>query len=250
MRRPLTYAVWTLALVALVAPGGQAAEWGDLVGRIVFDGAAPTPANLNINKDLECCKVKHVDESLLVDSSGGLANVVLYCRDRNVAVHPDYDATATTEVVLDNTTCRFEPHVAVLRLTQTLVIRNSDICGHNTNLQPLGDAGINPLIAANSEVRHKFNRAQNIPVPASCNIHPWMKSYVLPRDNPYVTVSAADGTFRIENLPAGPVEMQAWHETAGYVDTKAWPKGRFKVTIKAGTNDLGTIKLPASLFKK
>lgn len=245
--------VAALVVLALVATSSvQAAEWGTLTGKFTYGGAAPTPTKLTITKDVEVCG-KHplVDESLLVGEDGGVANVVIYVRDAKVDVHPDYEATANDEVVLDNKNCRFDPHVLPIRLTQTLVLANDDPVGHNSNVQPLGDAGANPLIAAGGKATHKFNRKQSLPVPVTCNIHPWMKAYVLPRDNPYTAVSAEDGTFTIENLPAGKeLEFQVWHETAGYVATPEWARGRFKLKIKPGDNDLGTIKLDPKLFKK
>ena len=46
-------------------------------------------------------------------------------------------------------------------------------------------------------------------------------------------------------------EIQAWHERVGYLETPEWPKGRFTVTIRPGSNDLGVIKLnPLLLVKK
>ena len=91
-----------------------------------------------------------------------------------------------------------------------------------------------------------------------CNIHPWMKGYIIPRDDPYVTVSAADGTFEIKNVPAGAtLEFQLWHERCGYLKSveaatgdKASTRGRIKIKIAAGDNDLGEIKVPASILKK
>ena len=129
-------------------------------------------------------------------------------------------------------------------------MKNSDPVGHNSNLQPLGDTAINPLLPPGGQAPYKFNKKQSIPQQVTCNIHPWMKGYILPRDNPYAAVSAKDGTLTIKNLPTGDLEFQAWHEKAGYVDTPAWPKGKFTHNIKAGANDLGTIKLGAALFNK
>jgi hypothetical protein len=233
----------------------NAQQWGDLTGKFVFDGKAPAPAKINVTKDNEVFdKEMLVDESLKVADGGGLANVVVYCRTPNVQVNMELANNVSPKVVYDNKGGRFVPHVVTIWLDkQTIVLHNSDPVGHNSNVQPLGDAAINPLLPANSSVDHKFNRQQNIPVPVGCNIHPWMKGYILPRNNPYATVSKDDGTFKIEKLPVGELEFQAWQERMGYLDIPgakpSMPKGRFKVTIKPGTNDLGVIKVPASLVK-
>jgi hypothetical protein len=236
------------AMVSLQTAHAQ--QWGNLKGKFVFDGKAPEAKPLNINKDLECCKVKHTDEGLVVGTDGGIANIVVYLRTAKPKVHPDYANAGKEPAVLDNKTCKFEPHVLGMLTSQELQVKNSDQCAHNTNISPLGGGGINPLIPASGDVKHKFTRQQNLPIPVSCNIHPWMTAYVLPRDNPYFAVTGEDGSFEIKNLPAGAeLEFTAWQEKAGYVDTPTTPKGKFKKKIAAGDNDLGTIKLKASVFK-
>jgi len=230
------------------APAG----WGDLTGRFVYDGAAPTPAALNITKDEEFCGPHNlVDESLVVGPDGGVANVVVFLRTRDVAVHPDLEAAAAAQIVFDNKNCRFEPHVlAVWFDRQTLIVRNSDPVGHNTNISPTADTPANPLLAADSQIEYTFHRHQNEPVAVSCNIHPWMRGYVLPRENPYFAVTAADGSFKIEKLPAGELEFVAWQEKTGELDPGDWKRGRFTVNVGAGmTTDLGEIKLAPSLFE-
>jgi hypothetical protein len=115
--------------------------------------------------------------------------------------------------------------------------------------------GINPSLSPDGSLKHTFNRKQNKPVPVACSIHPWMNGYVLPRDNPYVAVTAKNGSFTLEKLPAGDLEFQVWHEKAGGgggpLQAKTeWSGGRFKLTIPAdGVKDLGTIEIPASAFE-
>ena len=74
----------------------------------------------------------------------------------------------------------------------------------------------------------------------------------------YAAVSKADGTFEIKNVPAGgELELQIWHEKAGYVGeltvagkAEKIAKGRKKVKVAAGDNDLGEMVLDANLFAK
>lgn len=243
----------SLAAAVVVCCGVTAqAQWGNLKGKFVYEGTAPKPAKLNISKDQEVCG-KHdlVDEALLVGPDGGLKNVAVYTTTKNVKVNPEYDKSKAADVVLDNKNCRFEPHLLPILVTQTLVIKNGDPnISHNSNVTDLGGPGTNPLIPSGGEAKYQFKRAKDTGQPVTCNIHPWMKGWVLPRDNPYTAVSDADGNFEIKNLPVGKIEFRAWQEKSGFVDTKAWPKGRFTYDIKPGDNDLGTIKLPASLFNK
>ena len=236
-------------IVASLSSAAQA-QWGTLKGKFVFDGPIPTPAKLDVNKDVEVCgKHNLVDETLLVGADGGIANVVVYVRTKGVKVHPDVQAAAAKPLEYDNKGCRFEPHILPILVGQTVLLKNSDPVGHNSNVQPLGDVGINPLLPPGGELEHKFARSQLVPASITCNIHPWMKGYILPRENPYVAITGKDGTFELKNLPTGDLEFQAWHEKAGYLATSEWDKGRFTIAIKAET-DLGAKKIPAALFNK
>ncbi len=239
-------------LACLMLLTSSRASAGDLTGKFVYDGPIPEAMKLVISKDAEYFgKLGLVNESLTVGENAGIANVVIYVRTKGVEVTPAA-AKVPEKVVLDNKGGRFSPHIVPLWLDkQALVLKNSDPVAHNSNIQPLGDTGVNPLIPASAEIDHKFNRAQSIPIPVGCNIHPWMTAYVLPRDNPYATATAADGTFTIKNLPDGAeLEFQVWHEMSGYLALADWPRGRFSLTIKPGTTDLGTIKVSPEIFEK
>jgi plastocyanin len=259
-----------LTLVSNTASGGagaateteaapKASGWGSIKGRFVFDGPVSTPANLTITKDQDVCG-KHPlpNEALLVSSDGGLANVVLFPRNKNIEVNPDYAASADKPVLLDNHDCHFEPHIIAVRTGQPLDIKNSDSVSHNTNIAFASNAPFNAIIPSGSPPAvQKLSSAEASPATAVCNIHPWMKGYVVVQSHPYVAISSKDGTFELKNLPAGiPLEFQAWHESStgsnGAVQTsrpdlKWQPNGRFTVTLQPDqTLDLQDIKVPAA----
>ncbi len=243
----------TLAVVGVLAanPVGHlanAADWGTLKGRFVYNGKAPTPKKVDTGKEPLCSKHDVVDETVLVGEDGGLANVVVFVTTKNVKVNPEYESSAKDEAVLDNNGCRFQPHILPMRVTQTLKIKNSDPFSHNSNLAPLGEEAKNPLLSTDATFDYHFNKQQKVPVPISCNIHPWMKAHVVVKDHPYVAVSDKEGNFEIKDLPAEELEFIAWHENQGYLSAKSdWKKGAFKVKIKKGDNDLGDIKVDPKL---
>ncbi|MCH7685432.1 MAG: hypothetical protein IH899_01910, partial [Planctomycetes bacterium] len=158
-----------IAPAAVIAGEG----WATLKGRFVYDGAPPAVKYLATSgKDSEVCeKHKILDESLKVDpASKGIANIVLFAR-KTSRVHDSQKKAATDEVTFDQKDCVFLSHVLPMRVDQTLVIKNSDPIGHNTNISPLADLAINPLLPGGSELKHKFNRQQALPIPVTCNIH-------------------------------------------------------------------------------
>jgi len=259
MLKNYTQRIGAVASVALLLMAGTAAaaEWGTLTGRLVFDGKAPAAATVDTSKDPNC-KVKLTDEGLVVDDKGGLANAVIMLKTKDVPVAPEYEKSAGDSVELDNKDCRFQPHVAVVRLSQTLLLKNSDPTGHNSNLAPLLNPAINPVLAAGGEpLKHKFDVEEGLPVKVGCNIHPWMGAWVVVRKDPYAAVTDNTGKFTIKDLPAGKdLEFALWQEKAGYLKNatykggKADTKGRFKIKLKPGENDLGDIKVSGAIFKK
>jgi hypothetical protein len=246
------------------AAGGEG--WGNLKGKFIYNGSAPSPVTLDTAKESFCTKEKLVDEQLVVGADSGLANVVVWVKNDEVKIHPDYEAKKKDKVVINNEKCRFEPHVMTYWTGQPLEVKNSDPVAHNTNVTlPDSGAGFNESITANKTAdRAPIETPESRPCPVKCNMHPWMSGHLIVQSHPYVAVSGADGAFELKNLPAGTeLEFIVWQEAAGWVqkaeiDGKdaGWAHDRaknkryaFKYTIKPGDNDLGTIKLDASQFK-
>jgi plastocyanin len=75
-----------------------------------------------------------------------------------------------------------------------------------------------------------------------CNIHPQMSAVVLVRDNPYFTRAAQDGSFVIEEVPAGQYTLRAWHERAGEV--------ALELAVPAHGEVTGRITLDGSAYKR
>jgi hypothetical protein len=244
----------TAVMVLLLATAASAAEWGAIKGRFVFDGPPPKLIPLVVAKDQFCIDKHPANESVLVGDDGSLANVVVYIRlgrRDKIDVHPDFKAKLTEPVVLDNQGCHFVPHVTLVRSGQPLILKNTDPVGHNTNL-----GGFNQIIPAGGEIKTKRDRAAAVPASVTCNIHPFMKAYMLVQDHPYMAASAEDGTFTIEKIPAGKREFMFWHEAPGAMKDlkigggKTDRRGVVELTIKASeTLDLGEIKVPAAMLK-
>lgn len=237
------------------------AQWGDLTATFILDGKAPESKPLTVTKDQQVCGNTIPDDSLIVSSSGGIANVIvaIYLKETDPLppIHDDYKKSAGEKVELDNHKCRFEPHIAVLRVGQPLILKNSDAVGHNTKIDVLNNTPVNPIIPSNAQLEQKFNMEERLPANVSCSIHPWMSAKLVVKKHPYVGVSDKDGKLTIKNMPVGKWSLQVWHESSGYVsevkqDGKAakWAKGRVEFTVKAGANSLGEVKVPPTAFKK
>ncbi|MEQ8786466.1 MAG: hypothetical protein RIC55_09210 [Pirellulaceae bacterium] len=258
IRRLLSFAIPMAALLSGDALRGD--EWGDLTGRFVYDGAPPIRKLIPLSKEAVCLTRPVVDESLVVGASGGVENIVVYVRvapgEDPPPVHPSYVMHAEDKVELREKDCRFEPRVVLLRTSQSLVTRSFDDFGHIPRIDGFRNVQVGAVIPAGNTQTHAFPLEEPVPAPVSCSVHPWMQAWLLVRDSPYFAVTDERGKFTIRNLPAGEWTFQFWHEKAGYLQQvtidgaeRQWRKGRVRLTIEAGENDLGTIRLRPEVFQ-
>ena len=248
-------------LSVLVGRSALAEDLGTLSGRVVFKGKRPVAEKLDLNKDIAICSKTHpLDEELLVNAQdGGLANVVVWLELEKGQTLPEVvlpeGSKLPAEVMMTNKNCRFEPHIAVMTTKQTLVLGNDDPVAHNTLANLFYNTPFNEAIGTGATVKKTLSKVERRPAQVSCPIHSWMKGWVVVKDHTYVAVSDSHGRFLIRDLPPGEWTFQFWQEKAGYLSkmelksgTVEDRKGIYRLTIKAGENDLGEISVDAELF--
>lgn len=239
------------------APAAKAEGWGTLTGRITLAGDIPQlpplveQGNKEV-KDAEHCAMDDVpNERLVVDpDTKGIRDVFVYLRRKPDQIHPELEEPDQKEVDFDQKDCRFLNHAMAVRLDQTLLLKNSDPIAHNTNIIGRQAGAKNALLAPNAEPDpFSFARSLPLPAPVECNIHSWMKAWILPLDHPYVAVTNEKGEFTIENLPAGiELEFRVWQEVAGYVNSAdgSITKGNLSVTLEADGTTTKDIEIDVS----
>ena len=249
--------LFRLALAGLLAaPAVVPASAATLKMRFVYDGDPPQSTMIDPNRDTQFCGQHNlVDETLVVDDqSKGIANVVVFVDTRGTKDLPE-DQSEPQTVVLANKNCRFEPHVVITKVGDTLKITNPDPVGHNCAINFFRNDPVNPMIPAGQETLVELKQAEPAPIPASCSIHPWMQARVVVLDNRLAASSEADGTLTIEGLPEGDVSFKINHEGGRIhevmIDGKKekWRSGKFELTLKEGINDLGDVMVPPASFE-
>lgn len=146
----------------------------------------------------------------LVDKPGrrkaDLSEVVVFLDGVRVKPRP-----ATVSMAMKGKT--FTPHVVAVPVGGTVEFPNEDPIFHNA----FSVSGPNrfdlPLYKRPKSGAQTFQHPGVVKV--YCNIHPQMSAVVVVVDNPYFTRVASDGTFTVENVPAGKHRLKAWHERAG-----------------------------------
>ena len=111
------------------------------------------------------------------------------------------------------------------------------------------------MVSVSSSVELRYTEQEPIPCLLRCDIHLWMRGYVLLRNNPYMAVSDAHGRFSIRHLPAGERTFRLWHERVGYLRDVRFgaqrtdSKGRLTLKIGEGANELVEVRLNPVMFE-
>jgi plastocyanin len=187
---------------------------GTVSGRALLDGPAPANAQIKMAADPFCLRANQGGAALesYVVENGGLGNVFVYIKDGLGNYWVD---VPSEPVQLDQSGCRYTPHVLGVRAGQPLDIRNSDETMHNVHAlaNVNGDFNFGQPIKGKTD-RKTFASAE-VMVTLKCDVHSWMNAYVGVVNHPYFAVTANEGRFALKDVPAGTYTIEAWHEKLG-----------------------------------
>ena len=187
---------------------------GTLKGHVKYDGKAPKKKRLRMDAD-PVCGSSHsspvLSENFKMASDGSMAEAIVYLKEVS------YSGGVPSEpAVLDQKGCIYVPHVFGMVAGQELLIKNSDATLHNIHSMPKVNKEFNfamPKVV--KEKKSTFSKSEPDPFYIKCDVHPWMKTWVLVSDHPYFAVTDEKGNFSIEGIPAGTYEVVCWQEKFG-----------------------------------
>jgi plastocyanin len=114
----------------------------------------------------------------------------------------------TVEIAITDKT--YAPHVVVVPLGSTVRFPNHDPFNHNVFSVSEPNSFDLGLYGRGEAKSHTFDHPGLVRV--YCNVHPRMVAYVLVMENRYYAQPASDGSFAIDNVPAGRYRLHVWHE--------------------------------------
>ena len=197
-------------------------------GVVSFSGAAPKMAKIDMSQD-PACKGMNMAEGEVVDN-GKLDNVFVYVKEglgnRTFEVPKD-------PVTLDQSGCKYHPHVLGVMAGQTVKIVNSDPTTHNIHPTPKDNREWNESQPPQAAALEKTFAREEIMLPVKCNQHPWMKMYVNVVKSPFYAVTGPDGKFEIKGLPPGDYTIAFVHEKLGEQDQKVTLAAKDSKTVDA-----------------
>jgi len=195
-------------------------------GTVKLDGAAPKASKIYMSQD-PACKGMNEAENVVV-ANGDLANVFVYVKDglgsRTFDVPKD-------EVVLDQSGCKYHPHVLGVMAGQTVQIKNDDQTTHNIHPTPKDNREWNESQPPSSAPLEKTFAREEIMLPVKCNQHPWMKMYVNVVKTPFYAVTDKSGKYEIKGLPPGDYTIAFVQEKLGEQDQKVTVAAKDSKTV-------------------
>ena len=140
--------------------------------------------------------------------SPDLGDAVLYLESPASPSPATAAKPVTIEIAITDKT--YAPHVVVVPVGSTVRFPNHDPFNHNVfsvsepNTFDLGLYG-------RGEVKSQTFEHPGL-VRVYCNVHPRMVAYVFVMENRFYAQPGSDGSFAIDNVPAGRYRLHVWHE--------------------------------------
>lgn len=184
-------------------------------GTVKFEGEPPPRPAIDLG-DQKFCVDRHKDdplrgETVVVGQGGGLANVFIQVTS---GLENWKFPEGTGEVVLDQTSCRYVPHLLAAQVGQTLKVKNSDPIMHNVhgvNRKTEKDEFNWAQPKAGLEDTKDLKKAGHVAI--KCEVHAWMNAHLWIVKHPFFAVTGEDGAFTLPKLPPGTYTIEAWHES-------------------------------------
>ena len=188
-----------------------------ITGTVTYDGKVPNLKPIDMGADAACAKMHggtpQPNDMLVLGAGNTVGNIMVNVAS-GLPAGKTYSAPKEP-VVMDQKGCHYDPHVFGLMVGQPFKVLNSDGILHNVHALPKVNAPFNMAMPPTvKESTKSFGQAEGMFM-IKCDVHPWMSSYAGVFNNPFFSVTKADGKFTISGLDAGTYEINAWHEKLG-----------------------------------
>ncbi len=214
-----TTAQTTAAPATTTAAAAPAKEGNATIkGVVAFSGKAPEMKVPAKRKDADVCKSKEVKYNAVLVKDGKLKDVLVRIAAGGVAGNwkaPEKHAE------IDQQDCMYTPRMQGVVAGQSIDIKNGDQTLDNVHTYKGADSLFNQAQPKGAAAITKETPDEATVMKFTCDVHPWMRGFVVVTDHPFFAVSGEDGSFKIEKVPAGKYTVEAWHTQYGLLKKEA-----------------------------
>ncbi len=220
--------------LGIILSGVSKVSAHEISGQVKMAPPYPEPKLMKVHKKVQdSCAEEQISQSLQVSSQGGVANTVIWLEGNFSS-----PLGTTTNVVLNQSQCNFQPHVALIPPGGRLRVLNSDPLAHD--VRAFEEAKMLFRLDMDTKAKPQDEQFEKQGIyTIRCGLHPWMHAFVVQAAHPFYAVSNAEGKFSLGNVPAGKHRLHLWHETLGETVLPlevAGPVNDFSYTYKTQTS--------------
>jgi len=225
MRYVLVLCVAIAAIVAAVPAGA-----GVIRGVVVFTGAMEQK-KLPVTIDQYICGKEKQAEDLLVGAQRGVRNAVVWLQTPPPGANwPN----APVKAEMDQKACSFVPRVVLVPVGGTVEFLNSDRLLHNLHSASKDNPTFNRTQPRGRAIPIAFAKPEIVRV--DCDLHSWMRAWVVVADHPFYALTGEAGEFELPSVPPGKYTLQIWQEKLGIATrevTVSADEARVRVELSA-----------------
>lgn len=200
-----------------------------ITGKVSFEGALPIDAveNIKITKNNDVCGDGE-REVIWVDVKDGALRGAFVFIDK-IKEGKKWSKPELGTYLVNQKGCRFRPWAQVVR-PGPFIIRNSDSgVLHNINARELIGVEKGRVVKKTlfnfgqpdpGDIKDKIKPRRSSYIGINCEAHNFMFGFMMAPTHPYAVVVGEDGSFSIDNLPAGKYTLKVWHPRYGIKKSK------------------------------
>ena len=181
-------------------------------GNIRYVGAPIEKKKIPVTIDQYICGKEKEPEDLLLSSNNGIRNAIVSLQNIPQNAKRDWNFPAAK---MDQKQCSFIPRVVLVPVGGTVEFLNSDRLLHNVRSTGKENPPFNRAQPHARSISFVFKQPELLPV--DCDLHSWMRGWVMVADHPFYAVTNEQGEFVLENVPRGKYTLQVWQESLGTV---------------------------------
>src|SRR5215467_6635760 len=190
-------------------------------GNVRYTGAPVEKKKVPMTIDQYICGKDKEPEDLMLFSNNGIRNAVVSLQNLPASAKGDWNLPPAK---MDQKQCSFLPRMVIVPAGGSVEFLNSDRLLHNVRSSAKENPPFNRAQPHGRTISFTFKQPEILRV--DCDLHSWMRGWVVVAAHPFYAVTNEQGDFILENVPPGKYTLNFWQETLGNATQEVTvPKG-------------------------